>query len=197
MGKVKKKWSTYNKTLFTFFFGLVITSLFFNCNHVGAPELDRLDTLYNSLSRIEQNLSLDLKTIDNRKDEIFMQINWINRFDTTKMTLAFSHQIAQYEGLGKSYKRYLNKYEKMYNQRVSLLTVVDSIKDQAKMGIERSLFKKKYGRIRQKIDALEKETEVSLHHINEIEPIYQRLSKRMSVYIERLGNRKSKVMLPQ
>ena len=183
MGKVKKSLSIHNFILPTFFLVILFFGGNWSCKNAKLAEHERLDSLASKLEKIEHNLSFSLKTINNRKLEIFEHMNLIKRYDKKEMDLAFSNQVAQYQSIGKLYKSYVNGYESMFNQRRELLDELEILREGVGKGLSRKLFKVEYFKLKAEINKVEKRTSFFYNRINELEPAYQRLSNTIERYI--------------
>ena len=167
---------------------LLIAGLFTpSCNSIDEGYIVRLDSLDQMHLETEQFLTLDMVTIEARKQLIFDHLRLMRQYyDGQDQTMG--RNLTKYKGILKSYTRYLGKHAAAQEEHIALKKQAEDLRTSVlNKEISKAEFKSYYSTEFKDSEINHGEAKVIFEALHSIEPEYQRISRHVSEELHRIA----------
>lgn len=172
-----------------FFLILTLASMlpaltFTQCKEVPKRELMMLDTLDTILVRTRENLSIDLITLNNRKERINQDRNLLMRFYRDTVDPELGQMMTRYRGIYKIYGRFIGNYQQVHNDLVTSKKQVETLRNSVRdHKLTKEQFKEYYNNEKEFALANFRRSKEISANIPEVEPDFQRISREVDALL--------------
>ena len=172
--------------------GVIFAPLTFSlsgCNSEPDPELIlRLDSMDRQLAKTAEFLEIDFMVIDNRREHMMAQENFVRRYFKGTMSKEVGDNLSRYRSIFKVYRRFVNQYDEVKDEYAALLGQAQNLrKDVQNNQIKKEDFKRFYKQEMSDIQKNYEQAKFMAGNIQTLEPDYQRLRSSIDLLLSQMA----------